>query len=110
MAGTLAVALGVLGLILPGLPGVVFFIVAAGCFARSSPRLEAWLLAHPHVGPSIRAWRATGAVPRRAKWLAALSMALSLSAIATIAPPVAVLCSGGGMAAALIYLFTRPDA
>ena len=39
--GGAAVALGGVGMVVPGLPTTVFFIVAAWAFARSSPRLEA---------------------------------------------------------------------
>jgi uncharacterized protein len=69
--GWVMVALGVIGLVMPLMPGVVFLIVAAACFARSSPRLEAWLLAHPTFGKPLR----TGALqaPSRVRprpWLA----------------------------------------
>ena len=65
--GWVMVALGVIGLVMPLMPGVVFLIVAAACFARSSPRLEAWLLDHPTFGKPLRDWRAAGAIPRPAK-------------------------------------------
>ncbi len=110
IAGLALAALGIAGVILPGLPGVVFLIMAAACFARSSPRLEAKLLEHPKTGPAIIAWRRTGAVPRRAKWIAGASMLGSLGLIALTAPPVALVSSTIGMAAAGLYLFTRPDA
>ncbi|MBL6431583.1 MAG: DUF454 family protein [Alphaproteobacteria bacterium] len=42
-----------------------FFIAAAAPDARSSPRLERWLLRHPRIGPAIRAWRADGRFPCR---------------------------------------------
>jgi uncharacterized membrane protein YbaN (DUF454 family) len=74
--GWVMVALGVIGLIMPLMPGVVFLIVAAWCFARSSPRLEAWLLEHPKFGKPLRDWRVAGAIPRSAKALACAGMTM----------------------------------
>lgn len=74
IAGLFFVALGVIGAFLPLMPTTIFLILAAGCFGRSSPRLEAWLLNHPRFGPSVRAWRANGAIPRKAKLAACLGM------------------------------------
>ncbi|MND58812.1 Inner membrane protein YbaN [compost metagenome] len=70
------VGLGFIGAFVPLMPTTIFLILAAACFTRSSPRLEAWLLNHPRFGPTLRAWRAEGAVPRRAKIAACLGMAL----------------------------------
>jgi uncharacterized membrane protein YbaN (DUF454 family) len=69
--GWVMVALGMIGLVMPLMPGVVFLIAAAACFARSSPRLEAWLLDHPTFGKPLRDWRPPG--PSRVRprpWLA----------------------------------------
>lgn len=74
--GLLCVALGIVGIMLPLLPTADFMLLALACFARSSPRLEAWLLNHPRFGPSLRAWRTQGAVPRRAKIFACLGMSV----------------------------------
>ena len=48
---------------------------SAACFARSSPRLEAWLLNHPRFGPALCAWREERAIPRRAKIAACIGIA-----------------------------------
>ena len=69
-AGWLAVGLGALGVIVPGLPTTVFFIVAAWCFARCSPRFEQWVLDLPTVGPMVRDHRAGLGMSRRAKAIA----------------------------------------
>ena len=83
-AGLGLVGLGALGAVVPGLPTTVFFIGAAACFARSSPRLERWVLGLPHVGPLVRDYRSGLGMPRRAKVVAsvAIAVAVTLSAIA----------------------------
>ena len=74
--GLALVGIGFIGIFVPLLPTTSFMILALPCFARSSPRLEAWLLNHPRFGPGVRAWRAHGAVPRHAKIAACIGMAL----------------------------------
>jgi uncharacterized membrane protein YbaN (DUF454 family) len=74
--GWLFVGLGIVGAFLPLMPTTIFIILAAGCFARSSPRLETWLLDHRHFGPGLRAWRAEGAIPRRGKVAACIGIAI----------------------------------
>lgn len=76
MLGFLCVGLGFVGVVVPLMPTTIFMILAVGCFARSSPRLEAWLLAHPRFGPSLRAWRDEGAVSRAGKRAASVGIAI----------------------------------
>ena len=77
--GVLAVAIGSLGIVVPGLPTTPLFIVAAACFSRSSPRLERWVLELPSIGPMVRDYREGLGMPRRAKVTALLTMAVFLS-------------------------------
>jgi uncharacterized membrane protein YbaN (DUF454 family) len=70
VGGLVAVALGSIGIVVPGIPTTVFFIVAAWCFSHSSPRLERWVLNLPRIGPMVRDYRAGLGMPRRAKVIA----------------------------------------
>ena len=65
--GFLATALGVLGIFLPVLPTVPFFLLALACFARSSGRFYDWLLNHAHFGPIIRPYTEGKGMTRSSK-------------------------------------------
>lgn len=69
-AGLLSVGLGGIGVVVPGLPTTVFFIVAAACFSRSNKRFEQWVLDLPKIGPLVRDHRSGLGMPRRAKVMA----------------------------------------
>jgi len=81
--GTVAAVLGVVGVIVPGLPGVVFLLIAVWAFSRSSERLHLWLYTHPRFGKPIRDWHAHRVIPVRAKTAAVLMMAAT--AVVTLA-------------------------
>jgi uncharacterized protein len=108
-AGALSVALGIIGAFLPLMPTVPFLILAAFCFSRGSPRFEAWLLNHPHLGPPVRAWRENGAIPRRGKWAATIGLGGSAILGLAFAPwpwnmvPIAVALTCG------TWIWRRPD-
>lgn len=65
--GWLAVALGAIGVVLPGWPTTVWLLVAAFLFARSSPRFYRWLLNHRLFGPTVRDVRAGLGLPATTK-------------------------------------------
>jgi uncharacterized protein len=110
IGGLLLTGLGIAGFLLPVLPGTIFLILAAACFARSSPRLEAWLVSHPRLGPGILAWRQTGAIPRSAKVIAVGSMALSFGIMWLAAPPMwARWVAGGILLACALFVASRPS-
>lgn len=68
--GHLCLALGLLGFLLPLLPGTVFLIAAAACYARGSARFYNWLLQHKWLGPPIRDWHTHKAMTARSKVIA----------------------------------------
>ncbi|PSH19217.1 hypothetical protein B7R74_13545 [Yersinia pseudotuberculosis] len=70
--GWLAVVLGTLGVVLPLLPTTPFLLLAAWCFARSSPRFHHWLLYRSWFGSYLRTWQQHRALPPGAKWKAVL--------------------------------------
>jgi len=106
----LCVVLGLIGVVVPGLPTVPFLLVAAWAGGRGWPQLEAWLLAHPRHGPHIRRWRDHRAVPRRAKWAASATMLLSTALIAASGAPWWVKLSvPATMAIVALWLWTRPE-
>ena len=109
-AGWVLTAIGVIGLVLPLMPGTIFLIAAAWCFSRSSPRFEAWLIGHPKLGPQVVAWRRTGSIARRTKYIACGSMVLSFAlAAASDAPPIALWATGACLIAAGTYVASRPE-
>ncbi len=78
ITGLLFVGLAILGVILPILPTTPFLLVAAACFAKSSPRLQKKLLANKTFGPLIHEWQQHRSIPRKAKRIALLTIILSV--------------------------------
>jgi uncharacterized membrane protein YbaN (DUF454 family) len=107
--GWLAVAIGAVGIVVPGLPTTVFFIVAASCFARSSPRFERWVLDLPRVGPLVRDYRAGLGMSRRAKRFAVGSMVVfaGLGVFLAVDAPVVIALIGALVAVGAWYVLFR---
>ncbi len=114
--GWCAVALAFAGVFVPGLPVTVFVIAASFCFARSSPRFEAWLLANQWFGPRLRYFRESGGMPRSAKRTALLSMwtAIALSSIllarvSRLGPAITIALGAIGTLTILYAVRTTPE-
>lgn len=108
--GFASVALGAAGIVLPLLPTVPFMLLAAFFFARSSPRLEAWIVDHPRFGPHVRAWRTSGAISPAGKRAALFAFTFSALIGLVLLPfpwllvPLAAALAGGS------WIATRPEA
>jgi uncharacterized membrane protein YbaN (DUF454 family) len=82
VVGVVALALGLVGLVVPVLPTTPFLLLAAACFARSSDRLYRWLLGQPALGSIIVTWQRSRALPpgvrRRALIAVAVTFGISI--------------------------------
>jgi uncharacterized membrane protein YbaN (DUF454 family) len=67
LAGLLSVAVGFIGVFLPGLPTTVFLILASYCFTRSCPWLEDRLVRAPVFRPYLRYLDGEREMPVRAR-------------------------------------------
>lgn len=65
--GWLSVTLGVVGIFLPIMPTTPFILLAAWCFARTSPRFHQWLRNHKHLGLIVRSWEDGNGIPLKVR-------------------------------------------
>ena len=116
--GAVSLALGIAGIFLPLLPTTPFLLLSAALWVRSSPRLYAWLLAHPRLGPYIRDFREHRAIPLRAKLLSLtlLWLTLGFCALFVVAPcrwaQTGLLLLAGGISysiGAVFYILKKPN-
>ncbi len=110
-AGLLSVAIGGLGVVVPGLPTTVFFIVAAACFSRSNKRFEQWVLDLPRIGQLVRDHRAGLGMPRRSKAIAVTMILVAATASGMLAignRAIGAAVVGLGVVGALYVTFRVP--
>ncbi|WP_408952395.1 YbaN family protein [Lysobacter sp. Hz 25] len=105
-----SLALGVIGIVVPGLPTVPFVLLSAFAAGRGSERLHAWLLGHRQFGPIIRDWEKHGAVSRRSKWLAVSMMSVCAAIMFLTSPKLWMAMTGTAiMTVVAIWLWRRPE-
>jgi hypothetical protein len=110
--GLLFLGVGILGYILPGLPGTIFLIVAAALFVRSSDRLYNFVVRNRLFGRQVKSFLETGAMPRKAKVMSLLSMwVFSLASV--VFAPYGWVFDGAILLLAVVgtlYILSRPTA
>lgn len=86
-AGWICVGLGALGVVLPVLPTTPFMLLAAFCFARTSPRFHRWLLSSKVFGPLIDNWQRERYIEKRSKRTALLVVAITFAVSIAVVDP-----------------------
>jgi uncharacterized membrane protein YbaN (DUF454 family) len=108
--GHLCVVVGIAGVLLPVLPGVPFFILAAICYSKGSRKFFIKLVRHKKAGPPIRRWLRHGTIPRKAKGIAVGGMAIGAGFSVFFAPYLWLQISIGCLISlAALYVLTRPS-
>lgn len=110
VAGHVLLGIGFVGMALPVLPTTIFWIGAAACYARSSPRLYEKLIGRGRTGKAIEAYRNHGVIATSGKVAAGIGMAVA--AVIILLTPIDIYFKvvgwiGLGIGAA--YVFTRPS-
>ena len=88
IAGTLCVALGALGVLLPVLPTTPFLLLAAFCYGRSSDRFYRKLVSNRIFGKYLQNYREGRGIPMQQKIITILLLWISIaSSIYFLAAP-----------------------
>lgn len=84
-AGTIFLAVGVAGVVLPLLPGTIFLLLASVCYLRGSERLYRWLIDHRVLGRHVKVMLGQEPMTARSKATAigAMWIAVAISFFAT---------------------------
>lgn len=105
-----SVGIGLIAIVVPGLPTTEFILLAAWAATKSSPRLSAWLENHRLFGPMLSNWRNGKLVTRRAKVSASISMLLCAGIMLTqLEHHWPVYLAIAGMSLGNLWLWSRPE-
>ena len=77
-AGSVCLALAVLGVFLPLLPTTPFLLLASACYVRSSERLYGWLMGNRLLGGYIRNFQERRGIPLRGRVITVVLLWLPL--------------------------------
>ena len=108
--GLFCVGMAYVGFVVPGIPFSIFLVIAAWAFAKSSPRLHAWLYNHPWFGKFLTNWTEKRVFPEKGKYAMIVVMSSSLAFLwYTTGNLKAVAWSGGFMARVAIWAWRYPS-
>ena len=110
MLAYISLGIGLIAIVVPGLPTTEFILLAAWAATRSSPRLSAWLENHRLFGPMLRNWRNGKIITRRAKVSATVSMLLCAGLMLVMLDhgwPIYLAIAG--MSLGNLWIWSRPE-
>jgi len=105
--GSFFLGVGIVGVVIPGLPTTPFLLLSAACYVRGSSRLYHWLLNHRVFGRFIRAYRENRTIPLRMKVviLAIMWVMIGLSAVFFLSGFLRIGIIGIGLVGTAVFLF-----
>lgn len=105
-----SLAVGIVGIVVPGLPTTPLVLLAAFAADRGSPKLHRWLIRHKTFGPMIQSWERERAVSRKAKWLASIMMGVCAAIMYVWGPGLRIVATTVAiMAIVAVWLWRRPE-
>lgn len=105
-----SLTIGLIAIVIPGLPTTEFVLLAAWAATRSSPRLSAWLENHRLFGPMLTNWRDGKVIKRRAKVGATVSMLVCAVVMwFTVRHQWFLFAAIGGMLLVNLWIWSRPE-
>lgn len=109
-AGLVSLTLGAVGVLFPVMPTTPFVLLAAACFANSSPKFYGWLNRNRVFGPYLRNYRSGTGIPRNLKigTLIFLWVGLVTSAALIHRPGISLLLAAIGTAVTIHVLTIKP--
>ena len=86
IAGTVFLAIGCIGIVLPILPTTPFLLLSAACYLKGSERMHRWMLNNRWFGNYIRNYKEGRGLPLKTKvfTLALLWVVISYSALVIV--------------------------
>ena len=78
IAGTITLALGAIGIVLPVLPTTPFLLVSLTCYLRSSEKMTHWMLTNKYFGKYIKNYQEGKGIPLKTKLFAILLLWITI--------------------------------
>jgi uncharacterized membrane protein YbaN (DUF454 family) len=102
--GTMSLGLGIIGIVVPGLPATPFFLLSAGLYLRSSEKLYQKLLSNKWTGYYIIQYQTNKGLTKRSK-IGAIVFMWSMIALSCLAFITSIPVKTGIIIAGLIGTF-----